>query len=97
MTEESSQLKSAQEKIIELMEKSHAMELKVKDQEMDALKVKHAADTEKMQKQLAESMSELAENAFKIADLEAQCTKQKTYIEELEASLSKMKASGPAS
>lgn len=54
---EQSELKSAQDKIIQLMEKAHAMEVKVKEQEIEALNIKHAAQTERA----GVKMSRLAE------------------------------------
>ena len=90
MAEESSELKSAHAKIIELMEKSHAMELKVKEQEIDALKVKHTTESEKSKIQLAELTTKLTMKETLIAELEAESAKQKTYIEELEVSISKL-------
>ena len=74
MTEES-ELKSAHEKIVQLMEKSHAMELKVKDQEIDALKVKHDAEMEKNVAEIKALNQKVFAKDFEIADLQAECAK----------------------
>ena len=75
MAEENTELKSAQEKIIALMEKSHAMELKVKDQEMYALKVKHETEGEKKDAEIIDLKKKVSAKDFEIADLQAECAK----------------------
>ena len=96
-TEAPSELQQAQEKIIALMEKAHAMEVKTKDQEIEALNVKFIAQSERAGAKMTRLAEQVGEKDKQITELKETNEKQKAIIEELEAQLAELKVGGPAS
>ena len=68
-TEAPSELQQAQEKIIALMEKAHAMEVKTKDQEIEALNVKFIAQSERAGAKMTRLAEQVGEKDKQITEL----------------------------
>ena len=72
MTTEQSELAAANQKIIALMEKAHAMEIKTKDQEIEALNLKFVNQSERAGVKMTRLAEQVAEKDKQIKELKEQ-------------------------
>ena len=76
------------------MEKAHAMEIKTKDQEIEALNLKFLAQSERAGAKMTRLAESVAEKDKQIAELKEQNEKQAAIIAELESQLLGAKVGG---